>query len=47
MLFAILMGLVLVEKGILAGLIISLLSSASGIFAFFSFLSFKKGQARI
>ena len=45
MLFAILYGLVLVEKGHLAGLIISLFLGASGIFAFFfHFYHIRKGK---
>jgi len=45
MLFAILYGLVLVEKGHMSGLIISLFLGASGIFAFFfHFYHLKKGR---
>jgi hypothetical protein len=45
MIFAVLYGLVLIEKGDLAGLIISLFVGASGIFAFFfHFHYLKKGR---
>jgi hypothetical protein len=45
MIFAVLYGLVLVENGNLAGLIISLFVGASGIFAFFfHFYHLKKGK---
>jgi hypothetical protein len=45
MLFAILYGLTLIDKGLWAGLIFSLLLSAGGIFAFFfHFHYLRKGQ---
>ena len=45
MLFLILYGLVLVDRGLLAGMIISLLLAASGIFAFFfHFYHLRKGR---
>jgi len=45
MIFAVLYGLVLIENGDLAGLIISLFVGASGIFAFFfHFYHLKKGR---
>lgn len=45
MIFAVLYGLVLVENGHLAGLIISLFVGASGIFAFFfHFYHLRKGR---
>jgi hypothetical protein len=44
-LFVVLYGLVLVEKGLLAGLIISLFLGASGIFAFFfHFYHIRRGR---
>ena len=45
MLFAILYGLVLVDKGLLTGFVISLLLGLSGIFAFFfHFYHLRKGR---
>ncbi len=45
MLFAILFGLILIDRGLIAGYVISLIVAASGIFAFFfHFYHLRKGR---